>query len=91
MLGPRTLTNRAVGLALTAGIVELTLITAYIHYSLGGPLFLLNAAGYTALALALVVAAAAPHRLVARFGWLPRLGLAAYTAMTIGAYLVMGP
>ena len=77
-------------LALTAATVELTLTTAYIHLSLGGMLFTLNAIGYAVLG-ALLAAAAIPHPLISRFSWLPRVGLAAFTAVTIGAYLVIGP
>jgi hypothetical protein len=84
-------TTRTGGFALTAAIVELTLTTAAIHASLGGLLFTLNAAGYVALAAAVVVAATSRHPFVRRFGWLPRIGLAGYTAITIAAYLVMGP
>jgi hypothetical protein len=84
-------TSRLAGLALTAAIVELTLTTAYIHFSLGGLLFTLNAAGYLALAIAFAVGAASPHSLIGRFSWLPRVGLAGYTLLTIGAYLVIGP
>jgi hypothetical protein len=80
----------ALAVGLTLAIVDLTLITAYIHLSLGGTLFTLNALGYAALAAALL-AAAIPHPFVRRFAWLPRVGLAGYTAVTIGAYLVMGP
>ncbi|MGH2381161.1 MAG: hypothetical protein ACRDG7_08055 [Candidatus Limnocylindria bacterium] len=76
--------------ALTATIVELTLITAYIHLTLGGLLFTLNAAGYALLALSLAIGAL-PNHLIARVSWLPRIGLAAFTATTIGAYLVIGP
>jgi len=76
---------------LIGAIVALTLATAYIHFSLGGLLFTLNAAGYAALAAAMVVVATVPHPFVRRFGWLPRIGLAGYTVTTIGAYLVMGP
>ena len=72
-------------------IVTLTLTTAYIHLSLGGLLFTLNAIGYVALAASIVVIATVAHPLVRRFDWLPRVGLAGYTATTIGAYLVMGP
>jgi hypothetical protein len=81
---------RLAGLALTAAIVELTLTTAYIHLTLGGTLFTLNAIGYAALAAA-VAATVLPHPLVQRLAWLPRLALAGYTALTIGAYLVIGP
>ena len=80
----------ALALGLTIAVVDLALITAYIHLSLGGTLFTLNAVGYGALAAALV-ASAVPHPLVRRFAWLPRVGLAVYTAVTIGAYVVMGP
>ena len=82
--------TRWFAIALTATIVELALITAYIHLTLGGLLFTLNAAGYAALATALAVGGI-PHPLIARFSWLPRVGLAAFTAVTIGAYLVIGP
>ena len=85
---PRT---RVADTAMTAAIVELTLITAYIHFSLGGPLFTLNALGYLVLAIALTIGAARPHPLVARFSWLPRVGLAGYALATIGAYVVVGP
>ena len=76
---------------LTGVIVELTLATAFIHFTLGGTLFLLNAAGYVALAAGYLVAAAAPTPSTRRLGWLPRLGLAAYASVTIVAYLVAGP
>jgi hypothetical protein len=86
----RPMRTRIAGIGLTAGIVELTLITAYIHATLGGLLFTLNAIGYAVLAVAVAGASLAPAPL-ARFGWLPRIGLAGYTAATIGAYLVIGP
>ena len=76
---------------LALAIVALTLATAYIHFSLGGLLFTLNAIGYAGLALAMIVIATVSHPLVERFSWLPRVGLAGYTTLTIGAYLVMGP
>ena len=80
----------ALAVGLTIAIVDLALITAYIHLTLGGTLFTLNAIGYAALAAALV-ASAIPHPFVARFAWLPRVALGAYTAVTIVAYLVVGP
>jgi hypothetical protein len=83
--------NRATGALLTAAIVALALTTGYIHSTLGGLLFTLNALGYAAAAVAIVVGAAAPHPLIARFSWLPRLGLIGYAATTIGAWAVMGP
>ena len=86
----RTTGSRWLAFALTATIVELTLVTAYIHFTLGGALFTLNAAGYAVLAAAVAVGAV-PHPLLDRFSWLPRVGLAAFAAVTIGAYLVIGP
>ena len=82
--------TRPMGIMVIA-IVELTLTTAWIHLSLGGLLFTLNAVGYAVLAAAMVVIATVSHPLVRRFDWLPRVGLAAYTLATIGGYLVMGP
>jgi hypothetical protein len=78
-------------LFLTLVIVELTAVTAYLHLSLGGELFTLNGLGYLALGTAYVAAVLVPIPLVRRFAWLPRIGLAAYTLVTIGAYLVLGP
>jgi len=90
-LGTRP-TSRLAGLALSAAIVELTLTTAYIHLTLGGLLFTLNAVGYFALAVAIAVGAAAhPHPVIDRLSWLPRVGLAGFTLVTIAAYLVIGP
>jgi hypothetical protein len=54
-------------------------------------LFTLNGAAYLALAGAIAVGAASPHPLIGRFSWLPRVGLAGFTLVTIGAYLVIGP
>lgn len=87
---PNSRAGTALAVGLTVAIVDLALITAYIHLTLGGTLFTLNALGYAALAAALV-ASAIPHPFVRRFAWLPRVGLAGYTATTIVAYLVMGP
>jgi hypothetical protein len=85
-----TRAGTALAAGLTVAIVDLALITAYIHFTLGGTLFTLNAIGYAALAAALV-ASAIPHPFVRRFAWLPRVGLAGFTAVTIAAYLVIGP
>jgi hypothetical protein len=79
------------GVLLSAVIVELTAATAYIHLTLGGTLFLLNAIGYVVFGLAYVVALAVPVPFVRRFGWLARVGLAGYTLATIVAYLLIGP
>ena len=88
---PQFLRTRAAGAVLTAAIVGLTLATAYIHSTLGGLLFTLNALGYLGLAALIVIGAAAPVAIVERFSWFPRLALIGYTAMTIAGYLVMGP
>jgi len=85
------LRSRATGAALTAAIVGLTLATAYIHSTLGGLLFTLNALGYLGLAGLVVIGAVAPVASVERFSWFPRVALIGYTAMTIAGYLVMGP
>jgi hypothetical protein len=84
-------TNTTPRILLTGVILELTLATAIIHFTLGGTLFLLNAAGYLALGAAYLVAAALPIPALRRLGWLPRAGLAAFASVTIVAYLVIGP
>lgn len=72
-------------------IIALTLTTAYIHATLGGLLYTLNAVGYLALGAAVVLTALAPHPVARRFAWLTRLGLAGYAAVTVLGYLVLGP
>lgn len=74
-----------------AVIVALTLTTAYIHSTLGGLLFTLNAIGYATLAVLLLVTSALSSPVVHRFRWAPRVALAGYTLATIGGYLVIGP
>ncbi len=78
-------------LLLTGVILELTLATAFIHLTLGGTLFLLNAVGYLVLGAAYLVAAAVPMPVVRRIGWVLRAGLAAFASVTIIAYLLIGP
>jgi len=80
-----------VRLVLALVIVELTAVTAYLHFSLGGQLFTLNGLGYLALGAAYAVAVLLPIPLIQRFAWLPQIGLAVYTLVTVVAYLVMGP
>jgi phosphatidylserine synthase len=87
----RTLSDTRPMPVIAAAIVVLTLTTAYIHFSLGGVLFTLNATGYAALAVVMIVITAVPHPFIRRFDWAPRIGLAGYAALTIGAYLVIGP
>jgi hypothetical protein len=77
----------AAGVILRAGIVALALTTAYIHATLGGVLFTLNAIGYATLAAVMVV----PIAFVAQRRLVVRLALAGFTATTIVGYLIMGP
>ena len=81
---PRT--SDWVDVVLVAGTVVLTLATAYIHTTLGGLLFTMNAIGYTVLAAALIV----PIPLFARFRWLIRLALLAFVLATIGGWMMFG-
>src|SRR3954453_20800081 len=75
------------GVALRFGIVALTLGTAYIHSTLGGLLFTLNATGYAVFAIAMIV----PITLAVRFRWLIRLGLMGYAAPAIFMWAIQGP
>jgi hypothetical protein len=74
-------------IVLRAVIVALTLGTAYIHLTLGGLLFTLNATGYLVGAIAMVI----PLAIAVRYRWLIRIGLAGYAATTIAAWAVQGP
>ena len=74
-------------MVLRVAIVALALSTAYIHSTLGGLRFTLNAAGYVALAIAMI----APIALAVRYRWLIRLALAGYAATTIVGWAVEGP
>lgn len=78
---------RASDVALRAAIVVLALSTAYIHSTLGGLLFTLNALGYVAAAVAMVV----PLALAVRFRWIVRLGLMGYAVTTILGWAIQGP
>lgn len=75
------------GVALRFGIVALTLGTAYIHSTLGGLLFTLNATGYAVLAIAMIV----PLALAVRFRWAIRLALIGYAATAIFMWAIQGP
>jgi hypothetical protein len=79
--------TNAAGLAVRTAIVGLTLATGWIHASLGGPLFTLNAIGYLVAAVAMV----APIDLAVRFRWLIRIGLVGYAATAIVAWYLTGP
>jgi hypothetical protein len=70
---------------LRIAVVGLSLATAYIHATLGGLLFTLNAIGYTTLALAMVLPGP-----VARGRWLVRLALIGFTLATISGWVAFG-
>jgi hypothetical protein len=76
-----------VDIALRLAIVGLTLATGYIHSTLGGLLFTLNAVGYLVAAAAIVI----PLALAVRFRWVVRLGLMGYAATTIIGWAIQGP
>src|SRR5512141_1329876 len=86
MFAPRS-ALRPSDVVVRAIIVALTLATAYIHSTLGGLLFTLNAAGYVVAAMAVVV----PLAVAVRFRWIVRAGLIGYAATAIVAWVVMGP
>ena len=71
---------------LRLAIVALTLATAYIHYTLGGMMFMANAAGYLVLAVAMV----APLALASKYRWLIRAALIVFTLVTIGGWMMFG-
>jgi hypothetical protein len=73
--------------AIRVGIVGLALGTAYIHSTLGGLLFTLNAIGYVVAAAAMIV----PLALASRFRWFIRIGLVGYAATTILGWAIQGP
>ena len=80
----RTRTDPRIAI-LHAGIVGLTLTTAAIHASLGGPLFTLNAIGYATFAALMVLPGP-----IAALRWLVRLALLGFTAVTIGGWILFG-
>jgi hypothetical protein len=76
-----------VDVALRVAIVGLALSTGYIHSTLGGMLFTLNAVGYLVAAVAMVI----PLPLAVRYRWVVRLGLMGYAATTIIGWAIQGP
>ena len=66
---------------------RLALATGYIHSTLGGLLFTLNALGYLVAAVAMVI----PLALAVRFRWVVRLGLMGYATTTIVGWAIQGP
>jgi len=79
--------TRPLDVIIRIAIVGLTLGTAYIHSTLGGLLFTLNATGYVVAAIAIAI----PLGLAIRFRWFIRLGLIGYAATAIVAWAVQGP
>lgn len=73
--------------AMRVGIVGLALATGYIHSTLGGLLFTLNALGYFVAAVAIVI----PLAVAVRYRWIVRLGLMGYAATTIIGWAIQGP
>ena len=86
MFASRT-TLRPADVAIRVAIVALALATGYIHYTLGGLLFTLNALGYLVAAVAMVI----PLALAVRFRWVIRLGLIGYAATAIVMWAIQGP
>ena len=78
---------RASDVILRGAIVALALATGYIHSTLGGLLFTLNALGYLTAAVAIAI----PLALAVRFRWVVRLGLIGYAATTIIGWAIQGP
>ena len=78
---------RASDVVIRLAIVGLALATGYIHSTLGGLLFTLNAVGYLVAAVAIIV----PLALAVRFRWVVRLGLMGYAATTILGWAIQGP
>jgi hypothetical protein len=78
---------RPLDMVIRIAIVGLILGTAYIHSTLGGLLFTLNAVGYVVAAIAVVI----PLGLAIRFRWFVRVGLIGYAATAIVAWAVQGP
>ena len=78
---------RTSDIVVRAAIVALALATGYIHSTLGGLLFTLNALGYVVAAIAIVV----PLALAVRFRWVIRVGLMGYAATAIVMWAIQGP
>ena len=78
---------RTSDVVIRVAIVALALATGYIHFTLGGLLFTLNAIGYAVAAVAIVI----PLALAVRFRWMVRLGLIGYALTAIIAWAIQGP
>ena len=78
---------RTSDVVIRVAIVALALATGYIHFTLGGLLFTLNAIGYAVAAVAIAI----PLALAVRFRWVVRLGLIGYALTAIIAWAIQGP
>ena len=78
---------RTSDVVIRVAIVALALATGYIHFTLGGLLFTLNAIGYAVAAVAISI----PLALAVRFRWVVRLGLIGYALTAIIAWAIQGP
>ena len=78
---------RTSDVVIRAAIVALALATGYIHFTLGGLLFTLNAIGYAVAAVSIAI----PLALAVRFRWVVRLGLIGYALTAIIAWAIQGP
>lgn len=76
----------AVDVALRVALVGLTVATAYIHSTLGGLMFLANAAGFATLAAAMIV----PVGLAVRYRGLIQVALGGFAAATIAGWVLFG-
>jgi hypothetical protein len=85
-MNPRS-SLRPLDVVIRIAIVGLVLGTAYIHSTLGGLLFTLNALGYLVAAVAMII----PLGIAIRYRWFIRLGLMGYAATAIVAWAVQGP
>jgi hypothetical protein len=76
----------ALSMLLRVAIVVLALSTAYIHSTLIGMMFMLNALGFLVLGLAMI----APLAIASQYRWLIRAALIVFALMTIVGWLMFG-
>ena len=76
----------ALGWVLRIAIVALALATAYIHTTLGGMMFMANAAIFVVFAALMAL----PLDVASRWRWLIRAALIGFTLGTIGAWVMFG-
>ena len=75
---------------LTAAIVVLALTAGVIHLTLGALMFKLNALGYFVLTSGLVLFEVWNNPWVVRFRWAPRVALIGYASASIVAWMIVG-